>query len=327
MQLGQISRLKSRNVKDDIQEADLELLPLYDRSVSKSKIMGEVADHINSLKQINKALRRFRLSKNEAKVYLYLARHGAQKAQKIAEALDVHRTEAYKILRNLEAQGLVTRILERPMKFLAAPLENVLDSLIEGRRQRIRQLEQRRDELLSIWRSLPEPEKVSSQKETFQVLEGKRQIAVKVSEVLRGCDHEFGIVISDENLVWLYNSSFFEDLEEICEERDTDARLLTNYSPTSMYVLGEIDPEQCDFAFFDGGDLPGFFVSDSGEIVLLMDNGDDKFNAIWTNYSSIVDSYKTLFKLLWKGNTSGRPKNQMNPKKIPERPVVHTDLS
>ncbi len=316
MQLGQISRLKSRNVKDDIQEADLELLPLYNRSVSKGKIIGEAADHINSLKQINKALRRFRLSKNEAKVYLYLARHGAQKAQRIAEALDVHRTEAYKILRNLEAQGLVTRILERPMKFLAAPLENVLDSLIEGRRQRIRQLEQRRDELLSIWRSLPEPEKVSSQKETFQVLEGKRQIAVKVSEVLRGCDREFSIVISDENLVWLYNSSFFEDLEEICEERDMDARLLTNYSPTSMYVLGELDPEQCDFAFFDGGDLPGFFVSDSGEIVLLMDDGDDKFNAIWTNYSSIVDSYKTLFKLLWKGNTSGRPKNQTRiPKK------------
>jgi len=316
MQLGQINRLKSKNVKDDIQEADLELLPLYNRSVSKSRITGEAADHIASLKQINKALRRFRLSKNEARVYLYLARHGAQKAQRIAEALDVHRTEAYKILRNLEAQGLITRILERPMKFLAAPLENVLDNLIEGRRQRIRQLEQRRDELLRIWRSLPEPEEASTQKETFQVLEGKRQIAVKVSDVLRGCEREFSVVVSDENLVWLYNSSFFEDLEEIYEERGTDAMLLTNYSPTSMYVLGELDPEQCDFAFFEGRDLPGFFVSDSGEMVLLMDNGDAKFNAIWTNYSSIVESYKTLFKLLWKGNTSGRPKTQTRiPKK------------
>ena len=156
-------------------------------------------DHINSLKDIDNALSKFRLSKNEVRVYLYLARFGAHKAQSIAEALGVHRTEAYKILRRLESQGLISRVLERPMKFMAVPFENVLDNLIEERRQRIYQMEQRKAELLKIWESLPEPENVTHKKETFQVLEGKRHISVRLNELLEKTEGKFYSMVSDTN--------------------------------------------------------------------------------------------------------------------------------
>ncbi|MCK4438140.1 hypothetical protein KAV47_03605, partial [Candidatus Bathyarchaeota archaeon] len=136
------------------------------------------------------------------RVYLYLARFGAHKAQSVAEALSVHRTEAYKILRRLEAQGLISRVMERPMKFVAVAFEKVLDNLIEERRQRIYQMEQRKAELLKIWKSLPEPENVQHSKETFQVLEGKRHISVRLNELLGGCQESIDIVVSDINLIW-----------------------------------------------------------------------------------------------------------------------------
>jgi sugar-specific transcriptional regulator TrmB len=121
---------------------------------------------MNALKQINRALTRFKLSKNEVKVYLFLARCGSQKVQQISESIGIHRTEAYKVLRSLEAQGLIARILGKPMKFAALPLERVLENLIEERRGRIIQLEQRKKELLEMWRSLPAAEELSSNKET-----------------------------------------------------------------------------------------------------------------------------------------------------------------
>jgi len=84
------------------------LKSLRDGTAGRSKVTEEEAEHLKALKSIKNALIKFDLSKNEVRVYLFLARFGAQKAQRIAEALNVHRTEAYKILRRLEKQGLVS---------------------------------------------------------------------------------------------------------------------------------------------------------------------------------------------------------------------------
>ena len=184
MQAEQIQVDKNEKKKSELLDDELELLPVYTRDTSRTRIPSEAVDHLSALKRIDKALSKFKFSKNEVRVYLYLARFGAHKAQSIAESLDVHRTEAYKILRRLESQGLISRVMERPMKFVAVPFETVLSQLIEERRQRVHQLEKKKTELLKIWASLPEPDNVQETKETFQVLEGKRHISVRLNELL-----------------------------------------------------------------------------------------------------------------------------------------------
>jgi sugar-specific transcriptional regulator TrmB len=275
-------------------ELDPDLLKLT-KPTLKTEPQAEHEHQLKALRDINIALTRFRLTRNEVKVYLYLARYGAQKAQKIAESLAVHRTEAYKILRTLENMGVIYRVLERPMKFTAVPFEKVLDTEIEERRQRIRQLERKKEELLSLWRILPKCDESEEEKETLQVLEGKRQVGARVCEMLRRSGRLVAVV-SDRNLVWLYNSPFFEDLEEL---KSVDVRVLTEYSPTSTFVLEQLGAGCCDFAFLRLRDQPSFIVSDSGGMILLMDSG-DKFVALETNYGSIVKSYGNLFDLLWK---------------------------
>ena len=298
MQVGQLS-LKNKE-RHELQEDELDLLPVFTRSTTRTRIPAEAMDHINSLKDIDNALSKFRLSKNEVRVYLYLARFGAHKAQSIAEALGVHRTEAYKILRRLESQGLISRVLERPMKFMAVPFENVLDNLIEERRQRIYQMEQRKAELLKIWESLPEPENVTHKKETFQVLEGKRHISVRLNELLEKTEGKFYSMVSDTNLIWLFNTPFIDDLEEMSQQDKMEMKLLTNFTPTSSYVLDQIELGNSDFAYLKQYEMPGFFISDDDEMILLMADDQTNIFGMWTNYSSIVKSYKILFELLWK---------------------------
>jgi len=311
MQVGQINRFERKDSKepeDQLLEADLELLPVYSRAASRNRVTEEEATHLRALGLIKKALTKFDLSKNEVRVYLFLARFGAQKAQRIAEALGVHRTETYKILRRLERQGLVSCVFERPMKFVAVPFERALENLIEERRHRIHQLEQRKKELLDIWLSLPKPEEVKPQSETFQVLEGRRQISVKANELLHGCSRELLIAVSDKNLLWLYNSPFFDDLEKIAKKRRLDVRILTNFSPTSTYVLEQINLCEGDFAYLGVEGAPDFIISDSSQMFLIMERGrveEDKPFAMWTNYKSIVKSFRLLFSLLWKKEAAG----------------------
>jgi sugar-specific transcriptional regulator TrmB len=304
MQLGQFRRLKKEKDEklgeDAAVDADSNIIALYNRSLSRSRVLSEAEDHISALKQINRALMRFKLSKNEVKVYLFLARFGSQKVQQISENMDVHRTEVYKTLRTLEAQGLITRILDKPMKFAALPFEQVLENLIEGRRKRIIQLEQKKTELLEMWRSLPEVEELKANKETLQVLEGKHQVLVKVSELLSSSEAEFQVVVSENEMVWLYNSLFFEDLNDRMKNKLLDVRMMTQYSPTSTYIIDKIDLYDMDFAFLRRTTQPSFFIADDKQILLLMNNNENKLLAMWTNYEAIVASFRNLFEHLWK---------------------------
>jgi len=302
MQVGQITIEKESKKKSELMDDELDLLPIFTKSTSRNRISSDTLEHIDALKNIDQALSKFKLNKNEIRVYLYLARFGAHKAQSIAEALGVHRTEAYKILRRLEEQGLITRVMERPMKFLAVPFETVLDNLIEERRQKIYQMEQRKKELLKIWSSLPKPEKVYKRKETFQVLEGRKHISVRLSELLINAENEFHIIVSDENLIWLYNTPFLDDIQKKAEKKGLTARIMTNYSPTSNYVLEQMEIGEGDFAYLQNEKIPGLFINDKKEMILFMSNEQNNLNAMWTNYETLVESYRILFSLLWKRN-------------------------
>lgn len=281
-------------------EDELDLLPVFTKTTTRSRIPSETLEHIDALKSIDQALSRFKLNRNEIRVYLYLARFGAHKAQSIAEALGVHRTEAYKILKRLEEQGLITKVMERPMKFLAVPFERVLNNLIEERRQKIYQMEQRKAELLKLWASLPEPETVKKRKETFQVLDGKKNINVRLNELLQKAEKEFHMIVSDENLIWLYNTPFLDDVQKKAEKTGLTTRLMTNYSPTSSFVLEELNIGEGDFAYLDNDNIRGFFINDKKEMILLMANEQNSVTGMWTNYEALVESYRILFSLLWK---------------------------
>ena len=155
---------------------------------------------------------------------------------------------------------------------------------------------------MTTWRSLPKGQAKKIRKETFQVLEGRKQVSVKATQLLEGCSNDIKMILSDETLLWLYNSTFFDDLEKLSADRGVNVKILTNYSPTSTYVLEEVSIDDGDFSYVDLEDAPCFIIVDDDEMLLLMDKPeeDNKAFAIWTNYLTLLKSYRLLFGLVWK---------------------------
>ena len=108
------------------------------------------------------------------------------------------------------------------------------------------------------------------------------------------------MVVSDINLIWLYNTPFLDDVEDKIENEGLIMELMTNYSPTSSYVMDHLDFGEGDFSYLKGEKIPGFFINDRGEMILLMESDENKIYGMWTNYASIVQSHRMLFDLLWK---------------------------
>jgi len=284
------------------------LVKLYDETTGTWRFVKKDKGPLKSVEIIEKTLSKLGLSKNEVRVYLYLARYGERKASEISEALCLHRTETYRILRDLEKRGIVSSVFEKPLKFIATPFEKAIDLLIEARKLKIKLLERKKKSLVSIWFSLPQPNIAPERKEVFQILEGQEQIDLKTTEILENAKNEILVFASDVDLARLYYSGILDMLEK-CNRKNIDVKLVTNDSRKSRFFI-EKTKVSIKYSPSKIEDLPSFMITDQSRLLLsiVKNNGDSKehsntkrgrITALSTNYEAFVKVLGTLFDALW----------------------------
>jgi sugar-specific transcriptional regulator TrmB len=261
---------------------------------------------LRQLTLIEDTLSRFGLLKNEIRVYLYLARSGEKKASEIAEAISLHRTETYRILRDLEKKGIVFSAFEKPLKFTAVPLEKAMELLIEAQKMRIKLLEEEKVGLVELWLSMPKPRVEDSRREIFQILEGEQQMIIKANDLLKKAKSELRIFAPGEYLAQLYHSDFTDNLER--SSKRIRIKLLTDDSLKGKFFLEKMKSSNHDYRVVDVKNLPCFMISDEKELLMVIQKGDERQDgsdrkkprvvALWTNYDAFVETMQVLFSKL-----------------------------
>ena len=279
------------------------IVKLYDENSGLWRFVKADKGPAKSIEIIERALRGLGLSKNEVKVYVYLARTGEHKASDISEALSLHRTETYRILRDLEKRGLISSVFEKPLKFIATPFEKALDILIETKRMKLNLLEKKRQSLVDLWLSLPKPEVELERKEVFQILEGEEQISLKADEIVGKAGSEILVFISECDIASFYHSGFLEKLEKALK-KGVNVQLLTTYSPKTCFFLEKTKLKRAKYSQLNADELPTFIIADNEHLLLLIrkEDGKKKVAALWTNYDAFIKALKTLFHVLWNNN-------------------------
>lgn len=284
-------------------ESPQRVVKLYDENTGAWKFVRKDRGQIKSIELIENMLQKLGLSKNEIRVYVCLARSRERKASEISEALTLHRTETYRILRDLEKRGLVSSVFEKPLKFIATPFERAIEALIEAKKLRIQQLERKKKDLINVWLSLPHPEVVQERKEVFQILEGEEQIDFKSNEIIQNSQREVNVFASEEDLARLYHSGFVDSLEKL-SRKGSDVRLLTNDSPKSRFFVEKIKLPNVRFALSEVKDVPTFILTDQEQLLLTIRKNGERTKrgtiaALWTNYEAFIKALEKLFSELW----------------------------
>jgi len=300
---------KSENQNEPQMELAMEngeLVKVYDKQNEAWKLVKKDQTYNKQLSTIEETLSRFGLLKNEIKVYLHLARAGEKKAGEIAEAISLHRTETYRILRDLEKKGIVFSIFEKPLKFTAVPLDKAIDLLVDAQKIKIKLLEQEKASLVELWLSMPQPKVADTKKELFQMLEGEQQVLMKANELLERTEKEFQVFASADYLSQLYYSDFSDKLKNQADK--VNVTLVTDNSLKSAYFMGQLQWLSKSHRIVDGQSLPCFMISDNKEVLIAFHEKDaandedvkkkDKTAAIWTNYSAFVKVLRMLFSKL-----------------------------
>jgi len=292
-----------------LKEKSDRLLNLYDEDARVWKLLSRTKEPPESLKIIEDTLLNFDLSRNEIRVYVHLARSGTCKARDISDALSLHRTETYRILRDLEKRGLVSSVLEKPLKFMATPFDETLDTLIKAKKMKIQFLEREKKNLIDIWFSIPQQKVEPQNKEVFQILEGEEQIVMKANEILEKTKEEIFVLAPDLDLLRLYHSGFTDRLEKF-SRKNIKVRLLTNHSPKSRFIADKMKLIDVKYLLSNVKDLPSFIIADQEQLLFSIKNGNDaqdlgirrrkeRISSLWTNYEAFIRALKTLFLGLW----------------------------
>jgi len=286
----------------------------YDPNAPVWQLLHKERKPLDLLVDIEKAFLQFDLSRNEIRVYLHLARTGIQKARDISDVLSLHRTETYRILRDLEKRGLVSCILEKPLKFKAVPFEEAYDVLVKTKKLNLELLERRKKDLVELWMSIPQHKEEPETKEIFQILEGEEQLILKANEIAERTKKDICILAPDLALLRLYHSSFTDELERLCKKK-VKVMLLTNSSPKSRFIAEKIEKIDLKYLSTKSEELPCFILSDQHELLFSIKNGNshgdaelrrrkEKASFLWTNYNTFIKALKLLFINLWTTNSS-----------------------
>jgi sugar-specific transcriptional regulator TrmB len=287
-------------------EKNDELVKIYDDQTEAWKVVKRDKGFSTQLGMIEEMLSKFGLMKNEIRVYVYLARAGEKKAGEIAEAISLHRTETYRILRDLEKKGIVLSIFEKPLRFTAVKLDKAIDFLIDVQKVKIRLLEKEKADLIDLWLSIPQPKIEKAKKELFQMLEGEQQVILKAEELLWKTEREFQIFAPNNYLSQLFYSDFTDKLKGKLNK--LDVTLLIENSPKSLYFMEQMNWPKENCRAVDASnhqDLSCFMISDKKELLIAFhdsavenETGDKKkFRtvALWTNYCAFISTLQMLF--------------------------------
>ncbi len=279
-----------------------DMMTVYNKQTDAYKLVKKDQLLSKNIGTIEETLTQFGLLKNEIRVYLYLARAGEKKAGEIAESIALHRTETYRILRDLEKKSIVFSIFEKPLKFTAVPLEKAIDLLVNAQKIKIKLLEQEKPRLVELWQSMPQPKVETTKRELFQMLEGEQQVLMKANELLEKTKESFQIYAPTDHLSELYYNEFSDKLKS--QANKVNITVLFDTSIKSAYFLGQMKWLRDQNRVSNDDNLPCFMISDNKEVLIAFHEKTNDANdvkkkfrtaAIWTNYSALVNTLQVLF--------------------------------
>jgi sugar-specific transcriptional regulator TrmB len=256
-------------------------------------------------------LSEFGLTPYEAKVYLAAVKLGPTSASKVSKIAEIRREEVYRTLPKLEKAGLIDRILGRPVKIKAMPIEEALSFLIsrkeEQARQEISNLYSMRENILDSFEAEPEEMDLDEEMHHFTLVSEKDAVSARTSALISNARSSIDIVDSGADIVrFILN---YADALENTSKRAIKVRILT-VCPDKEETIPEALQKHVPNNSFDlryVETLPSRYVMVDRKQVLITTTPDGTLSdlkCLWTDDPSLVGLIQRDFEEQYAKSTS-----------------------
>jgi sugar-specific transcriptional regulator TrmB len=266
-------------------------------------------------------LQDYGLTRNEARVLVFLAKTGPSKASEAARAVMINRTETYRTIRNLQRRGLVEATLERPVRFQSVPFEKCLSTLIEERKAKLRILEQRGETLRRQF-DVVRIERVTQEVERFQVVEGRLRIEQRLHSMYAQAQKSIMTVLSPSEMIRADTAGLFDTLGQSAKS-SLQVRLITAINQANLNISEKLS-DGMDIRHLDlkAKPIPRVSIIDDNEALFEITTADEATRteeevALWINSRAFVRNLKAYFNEMWGSATPSESRIDAIRKGIP----------
>lgn len=278
------------------------------------------------LEETASELEKFGLTRTEAKTYITITALGVASASQISDLSKIRREQVYRIIPKLEKHGIITRKLEKPLRFSATQPKKTIQHLIKTRfetiKEEIAKLEQRQANLISKLETIKLP--IHPKKCSTEVIPEQQKLDRLCSRFIKmaqNAEQQIDIIFPLETLKYSYlncQKGFKEKLTKkiririITERHEPDAftEEIIQFSETSN---GQIKLKQVERLPFN------LLVVDQDEAIWgKFQHKNENRQNLWTNDPTQISILKTSFESLWKQSKNIRKLNdRKKPHPIP----------
>jgi len=246
----------------------------------------------------------FGLTKTQAKIYITLVALGVASASEIATLSKIRREEVYRIIPELEKQGITTRQLKAPRKFSATQPETAIQTLTKTKlktmKEEIDKLTEKQDEIISKLKTIELP--IKQEDCSTEAISQQENLFTKLIEMTQNAKQQIDAVTPPEYLKYAY-LNFPKNLRESLPKR-VKIRIITQ-SPRPDALTEKIiqQSQTCNnrIQLKQVEKLPfNLMIVDDKEAVWgeFQPKNKDAQN-LWTNDRTQIVILKTSFESIW----------------------------
>jgi sugar-specific transcriptional regulator TrmB len=237
-----------------------------------------------------------------ARLYLAACRAGPQTASELARLSAVNRVEAYRVIKQLTADGLLTATGSRPQRFAALAPQELIDRWIRRASDRLHRLEQDRGKVLTDWEE-GRTEFDDRDPRKFAVLDGRETIRRFLRKRIGTAEGRVLVSASGSWLPAMIDGGIDRTLRE-ASERGVKVRIVTEVHsanlPEAKHVAGFSELRHSSGPISNRAiviDRAGALVFVSGEEGLGR-TGEEQV-ALWSSAPSFIRLARDYHRRLW----------------------------
>lgn len=239
------------------------------------------------------------LSKLQASVYLTLYVLKEAPANTVAEVAQIHRAEAYRILKELTRIGAVEQVISHPVRYRAKDPNETLENLLAPFTQQLSQLKAVRSRILTRLSKLPSLKGGADFNDGFEQLGGNQALKrMKTMIDNASCEICSAAVVSQD--AFMLTKSFYKAVDG----RKVKAKVLLNFSRRDLEAVKRLKRSERIVRKYSDKVYSRYLIVDGKEIVFSSaPTVDSREVFLYTRNQRFIEHYYRSFELLFNDGT------------------------
>jgi pimeloyl-ACP methyl ester carboxylesterase/predicted DNA-binding transcriptional regulator len=264
-----------------------------------------------SQKNAKNILKDFGLTNKEVAVYLFLAKQEILSGGEIAKQTKIDRSVVYRILKSLQAKGLVEATLESPTRFVAITFEKALDLIIKTKQEEALKVEKAKKHLVEDWKKVRRV-KSQTQIERFIIIEGNKKIHSKILQMIKSTRNNLSGILPISGMERAEQFGVFDAVYDHPLKNKIQFQFVTEMNKENLEAAKLLLPK-LKFAIdlktatlgSEDTDLPRLVIRDHEEVMFFTKTKDvakrkQSNVCILTNSEALVQTFSGIFKSWWR---------------------------